>query len=157
MKDHGFIATDWAVLSGSLYKRSGKVLFCRKESAHFSFPFCLLLLPSHHGTPGSLSFSFKNKYIISIYFDIVSLHSPFEVNSGALVRPGELLVAGVLRLYFNGLASRSPPQMPIHWRTTKRLQSPNLVGLVKLSEQGLERVNRNGLANLGRSWQIFSQ
>ena len=26
--------------------------------------------------------------------------------------------------------------MPIHWRTTRRLQSPNLVGLVKLSEQG---------------------
>lgn len=70
MKDHGFIATDFAVLSGSLCKRSGKVVFCKKENAHFSFPFCLLLLPTHHATPGSLSFSFKNKYNISIYFDI---------------------------------------------------------------------------------------
>lgn len=44
-----------------------------------------------------------------------------------------------LRLYFKGVASRSPPQMPIHWRTTKRLQSPNLVAVVKLSEQGQKR------------------
>ncbi|OLP77490.1 NFX1-type zinc finger-containing protein 1 [Symbiodinium microadriaticum] len=40
------------------------------------------------------------------------------------------------RLYFEGLESRCPPQMKIHWRTTRRLQSPNLVALVRLSEPG---------------------
>ena len=40
------------------------------------------------------------------------------------------------RLYFENLDSRSPPQMKIHWRTTRRLQSPNLVALVKLTEHG---------------------
>ena len=39
------------------------------------------------------------------------------------------------RLYFNSVWSRSPPQS-IHWRTTKRLQGPNLVGLVKLKDKG---------------------
>ncbi len=30
------------------------------------------------------------------------------------------------------VASRRPPSMPIHWRTTSRLSSPNLVGVIKL-------------------------
>ncbi|KAJ3054777.1 hypothetical protein HK097_000821, partial [Rhizophlyctis rosea] len=39
------------------------------------------------------------------------------------------------RIFINELASRRPPQAAIHWRTTRRLQCPNLVGIVKLSEK----------------------
>ncbi|KAJ3247215.1 hypothetical protein HDU77_008656 [Chytriomyces hyalinus] len=40
------------------------------------------------------------------------------------------------RLYLKQVLSRKPPLKEIHWRTSKRLQSPNLVGLVKLSSRG---------------------
>lgn len=36
------------------------------------------------------------------------------------------------RVHMDGVASRRPPSMPIHWRTTSRLSSPNLVGIIKL-------------------------
>ncbi|KAG6592606.1 Serine/threonine-protein kinase mph1 [Phytophthora cinnamomi] len=32
-------------------------------------------------------------------------------------------------------ASRRPPLKPIHWRTTKRLSSPNLIGIVRLANR----------------------
>ncbi|KAL4165528.1 hypothetical protein KRP22_014238 [Phytophthora ramorum] len=33
------------------------------------------------------------------------------------------------------VASRRPPSMAIHWRTTKRLSSPNLIGIVQLASR----------------------
>ncbi|KAG7382936.1 hypothetical protein PHYPSEUDO_004232 [Phytophthora pseudosyringae] len=33
------------------------------------------------------------------------------------------------------VASRRPPLKPIHWRTTKRLSSPNLIGIVRLANR----------------------
>ncbi|KAG3141311.1 hypothetical protein PI126_g15554 [Phytophthora idaei] len=33
------------------------------------------------------------------------------------------------------VASRRPPLQPIHWRTTKRLSSPNLIGIVRLANR----------------------
>lgn len=39
-------------------------------------------------------------------------------------------------LYLTGVKSRNPPIRPVHWRTSKRLQTPNLVGLVKLRSSG---------------------
>ncbi|XP_065661939.1 uncharacterized protein LOC136084823 isoform X2 [Hydra vulgaris] len=39
------------------------------------------------------------------------------------------------RIYMNAVESRKPPNQ-IHWRSTRRLSSANLVGLVKLSAQG---------------------
>ncbi|KAJ3286671.1 hypothetical protein HK104_008917 [Borealophlyctis nickersoniae] len=39
-------------------------------------------------------------------------------------------------IYINEVQSRRPPQTQIHWRTTRRLQCPNLVGIVKLSSRG---------------------
>ncbi|RMX65665.1 hypothetical protein KXD40_008073 [Peronospora effusa] len=44
------------------------------------------------------------------------------------------------------VASRRPPLKPIHWKTTKRLSSPNLVGVVRLA-------NRN--ASLRSSDEIY--
>jgi hypothetical protein len=35
-------------------------------------------------------------------------------------------------LYLNDVKSRNPPIHQVHWRTSRRLQTPNLVGLVKL-------------------------
>ncbi|XP_065662895.1 uncharacterized protein LOC136085510 [Hydra vulgaris] len=41
------------------------------------------------------------------------------------------------RIYMNAVESRKPPyQTAIHWRSTRRLSSANLVGLVKLSAHG---------------------
>lgn len=34
------------------------------------------------------------------------------------------------------VASRKPPLKPIHWKTTKRLSSPNLIGIVRLANRG---------------------
>lgn len=39
-------------------------------------------------------------------------------------------------LYLKNFKSRNPPLKAIHWRTTKRLLPPNLVGLVKISVRG---------------------
>ncbi|CAI5724574.1 unnamed protein product [Hyaloperonospora brassicae] len=39
------------------------------------------------------------------------------------------------------VASRKPPINPIHWKTTKRLSSPNLVGIVRLSNRGVSLRN----------------
>ncbi|KAL3917663.1 MAG: hypothetical protein SGILL_004608, partial [Bacillariaceae sp.] len=41
-------------------------------------------------------------------------------------------------LYLTEFKSRNPPPSPIHWRTTKRLSSPNLVGVVKTRSRGAE-------------------
>jgi len=38
--------------------------------------------------------------------------------------------------FFADFESRNPPQAQIHWRTTKRLSPPNLVGVVALKSQG---------------------
>lgn len=38
--------------------------------------------------------------------------------------------------FLTNFESRNPPQAPIHWRTTKRLSSPNLVGVVALKSKG---------------------
>jgi len=38
-------------------------------------------------------------------------------------------------VYIENIESRKPPQNPIHWRTTKRLASPNIVGIVKVSNR----------------------
>ncbi len=48
------------------------------------------------------------------------------------------------RLFLRSTSSRSPPQFPIHWKSTKRLQSPCLVGVVKLNswEAALKREDR---------------
>ncbi|KAJ3141908.1 hypothetical protein HK100_005562, partial [Physocladia obscura] len=40
------------------------------------------------------------------------------------------------RVYIKNFSSRKPPQKEIHWHTSKRLQAPNLVGLVKVSARG---------------------
>ncbi|KAI8855087.1 hypothetical protein BC829DRAFT_412745 [Chytridium lagenaria] len=41
------------------------------------------------------------------------------------------------KIYFREILSRRPPKaVPIHWRTTSRLQSPNLAGIVKLKHRG---------------------
>ncbi|OQR96792.1 hypothetical protein THRCLA_21982 [Thraustotheca clavata] len=40
------------------------------------------------------------------------------------------------RIFLEDLQSRRPPQVAIHWRTTNRLASRNLVALVKLSGRG---------------------
>ncbi|KAI9096945.1 hypothetical protein DFS34DRAFT_128949 [Phlyctochytrium arcticum] len=40
------------------------------------------------------------------------------------------------RVYIEHFESRKPPQREIHWRSSRRLQSPNLVGLVKLQGRG---------------------
>ncbi|ORY39360.1 hypothetical protein BCR33DRAFT_788369 [Rhizoclosmatium globosum] len=40
------------------------------------------------------------------------------------------------RVFLRDVLSRRPPLKEIHWRTTRRLQSPNLVGLVKLNSRG---------------------
>lgn len=37
-------------------------------------------------------------------------------------------------MHMEGVLSRRPPLMAIHWRTTSRLSSPNLVGLIKLPQ-----------------------
>lgn len=39
-------------------------------------------------------------------------------------------------VFFDEFKSRNPPPTPIHWRTTKRLASPNLVGIVRLAANG---------------------
>ena len=39
------------------------------------------------------------------------------------------------RVFFHHLSSRRPPETSVHWRTTKRLSCPNLVGIVKLSSR----------------------
>jgi len=39
-------------------------------------------------------------------------------------------------VYLTGFQSRNPPPSPIHWRTTKRLSPPNLVGVVLLQAKG---------------------
>lgn len=38
--------------------------------------------------------------------------------------------------FFTEFESRNPPQTQIHWRTTKRLSPPNLVGVVALKSKG---------------------
>ncbi|KXS21804.1 hypothetical protein M427DRAFT_65746 [Gonapodya prolifera JEL478] len=40
------------------------------------------------------------------------------------------------QVWLVGIASRRPPQQPIHWKTTARLASPNLVGVVKVAYTG---------------------
>ncbi|KAI9099988.1 hypothetical protein DFS34DRAFT_684986 [Phlyctochytrium arcticum] len=40
------------------------------------------------------------------------------------------------RVYIEHLETRRPPEEEIQWRTSRRLQSPNLVGLVKLPSRG---------------------
>ena len=40
------------------------------------------------------------------------------------------------RISIKGFVSRNPPQHTIHWRSTKRLSSPNLVGIVLLKSKG---------------------
>ena len=40
------------------------------------------------------------------------------------------------KMYLVEFKSRSPPPNIIHWRTTKRLSSPNLVGIVRLQSTG---------------------
>lgn len=39
-------------------------------------------------------------------------------------------------LYLHEFKSRNPPPNAIHWRTTKRLSSPNLVGIVRIKSRG---------------------
>lgn len=39
-------------------------------------------------------------------------------------------------IYVEQVASRKPPLAPIHWKTTKRLACPNLVGIVVLESRG---------------------
>jgi hypothetical protein len=39
-------------------------------------------------------------------------------------------------VYLTHFKSRNPPPNAIHWRTTRRLASPNLVGVVRLNSQG---------------------
>ncbi|KAI8916611.1 hypothetical protein DFJ77DRAFT_460541 [Powellomyces hirtus] len=40
------------------------------------------------------------------------------------------------RIFVSRVRSRRPPQQGIHWRTTRRLTSPSLIGIVKLSGYG---------------------
>lgn len=40
-------------------------------------------------------------------------------------------------IFLSDFRSRNPPPATIHWRTTKRLSVPNLVGIVRLSSNGL--------------------
>jgi hypothetical protein len=40
------------------------------------------------------------------------------------------------KIYLKEVESRKPPLSPIHWKSTRRLASPNLVGLVKISDYG---------------------
>ncbi|KAI8618026.1 hypothetical protein BC830DRAFT_1110771, partial [Chytriomyces sp. MP71] len=40
------------------------------------------------------------------------------------------------RLFVSDVASRKPPQIAPNWRTTKRLQAPNLIALVQLPARG---------------------
>ncbi|KAJ1548253.1 M-phase phosphoprotein 8, partial [Nowakowskiella sp. JEL0078] len=40
------------------------------------------------------------------------------------------------KIFLNEVASRRPPQAPIHWRSTKRLCSPNLIAVIVLSSRG---------------------
>ncbi|KAJ3016332.1 UNVERIFIED_CONTAM: hypothetical protein HDU68_012270 [Siphonaria sp. JEL0065] len=49
------------------------------------------------------------------------------------------------RMYMKEIASRRPPQKEIHWRTSKRLQAPNLVGLVRLSTKGAKLHNEQSI------------
>ncbi|KAJ3067513.1 M-phase phosphoprotein 8 [Podochytrium sp. JEL0797] len=49
------------------------------------------------------------------------------------------------KIYFEDVASRRPPLKEIHWRTSKRLQSPNLVGLVKVSSKGSRLYNEQSI------------
>lgn len=46
-------------------------------------------------------------------------------------------------LYLTEFKSRNPPPTDIHWRTTKRLSSPNLVGVVKTRSRGAELQDRD--------------
>ncbi|KAI8995867.1 P-loop containing nucleoside triphosphate hydrolase protein [Gaertneriomyces semiglobifer] len=39
-------------------------------------------------------------------------------------------------VFMDDVVSRRPPQANIHWRTSRRLQCPNLVGIVKLGSKG---------------------
>ena len=41
------------------------------------------------------------------------------------------------RIFFNSVASRKPPKVAISWRFTRRLQSPNLVGIVPIPTKGI--------------------
>lgn len=40
------------------------------------------------------------------------------------------------KLFIENVKSRNPPQHDIHWRSTKRLSCPSLVGIVKLNSSG---------------------
>ena len=40
------------------------------------------------------------------------------------------------RISLRHVESRKPPQQAVHWKSTSRLASPNLVGLVKLKQRG---------------------
>lgn len=39
-------------------------------------------------------------------------------------------------LYLENFKSRNPPEKPVHWRSTKRLSPPNLVGIVRVRNRG---------------------
>jgi len=52
------------------------------------------------------------------------------------------------RVFIRGVKSRRPPQNGIHWYTTNRLSTPNLVGIVKLSNNGAS-LRENDLVTWG--------
>jgi hypothetical protein len=46
-------------------------------------------------------------------------------------------------MYLNEFKSRNPPPNDIHWRTTKRLSPPNLVGIVKTRSKGGQLMDKD--------------
>ena len=129
-------------LSPQCHHRSGKNgVFCQKTLWPLSSSKVSLRCRTPHcnGVP-EFACSIKNH-------DALCVHCAKETQLKLRGRPGPKASTHIYdgrigsidtdgRLFLYNVQSRNPPQRDIHWRSTKRLSTPSLVGIVKINAIG---------------------